>query len=183
MNQKRLSKGQKACFALALLGLIGIVCAALYMGYVILFAPIGTPMSVWGLVSLLSGCVLTALGGKLMAFANSRCVAAEAITSQSCVAAEASTNQSWIDHAYPLQQVTIKLQGTRHSDRAGIIKQLETVVQRLNAGDVTGQAHDDDFGYLFEYIEESPGPSFFDDDGEAGVEQVTAGNPQIEDKT
>lgn len=182
MNQKRLSKGQKACFALALLGLIGMVCGALYMGYVILFAPIGTPMSVWGLVSSLSGCVLTALGGKLMAFANSRCVAAEAITSQSCVAAKASTNQSWIDHAYPLQQVTIKLQGTRHSDRAGIIKQLETVVQRLNAGDVTGQAHDDDFGYLFEYIEESPGPSFFDDDGEAGVEQVTAGNPQIEDK-
>lgn len=161
LNKKRLSKGQKAYFALAILGLIGIVCAALYMAYVILFAPIGTPMSVWGLVSLLSGCVLTAVGGQLMAFSNSRCLAAEAITNPS--SAEAITNQSWIDHAYPLQQLTIKLQGTRHSDRAWIIKQLETVVQLLNAGDTTGQAHDDDFGYLFEYIEESPGPSFFDD--------------------
>lgn len=71
--------------------------------------------------------------------------------------------QNWINHAYPLQQVTIKLQGTRHSDRAGIIKQLETVVARLKAGDMTGLEHDDDFGYSFEYINASTGLSFFDD--------------------
>jgi hypothetical protein len=71
--------------------------------------------------------------------------------------------QNWINHAYPLQQVTIKLQGTRHSDRAEIIKQLETVVARLKAGDMTGLEHDDDFGYSFEYIKTSPGLSFFDE--------------------
>ena len=31
---------------------------------------------------------------------------------------------SWIAHAYPLQQIRIELQGTRHSDRAAIIDQL-----------------------------------------------------------
>lgn len=71
--------------------------------------------------------------------------------------------QNWIDHAYPLQQVTIKLQGTRHSERSGIIKQLEKVLARLKAEDMTGQEHDDDFGYSFEYIKESTGLSFFDD--------------------
>lgn len=71
--------------------------------------------------------------------------------------------QSWLDHAYPLQQLTVKLQGTRHSSREEIIKQLETVVLRLKAGDLTGQEHDDDFGFSFEYIEASPGPTFFED--------------------
>lgn len=71
--------------------------------------------------------------------------------------------QSWLDHAYPLQQLTIKLQGTRHSSRDEIIKQLETVMLRLKAGDLTGQEHDDDFGYSFAYINASPGPTFFDD--------------------
>ncbi|HHT4468752.1 TPA: hypothetical protein ACTY0G_005590 [Klebsiella pneumoniae] len=40
-------------------------------------------------------------------------------------------SKSWIEHAYPLQQVAIYLQGTRHSDRAAIINQLETVLARL----------------------------------------------------
>lgn len=71
--------------------------------------------------------------------------------------------QNWIDHAHPLQQVTIKLQGTRHSDRDAIIKLLETVAQRLRSGDTTGLEHDDDFGYSFEYVKASPGISFFDD--------------------
>jgi len=73
------------------------------------------------------------------------------------------SNKEWIAHAYPLQQVTIKLQGTRHSDKAAIVGQLETVLARLKAGDTSGQDHDDDFGYVFEYIQAAPGPSFFDE--------------------
>ena len=73
------------------------------------------------------------------------------------------SSEEWIAHAYPLQQVTIKLQGTRHSDKAAIIGQLETVLARLKAGDKAGQDHDDDFGYSFEYAVASPGPSFFDE--------------------
>ncbi len=50
------------------------------------------------------------------------------------------TNDNWIVHAYPLQQVTLKLQGTRHSDKAAIIgQQLEAVLTRLKAGDTAGQ--------------------------------------------
>ncbi|MGE8063856.1 hypothetical protein [Pseudomonas sp. NPDC089569] len=71
-------------------------------------------------------------------------------------------NQAWINHAYPLQQLTIKLQGTRHTTPKSIIAQLGTVTKRLNAGDSDGQAHDDDFGYHFEFVKASPGPSFFD---------------------
>lgn len=72
-------------------------------------------------------------------------------------------NENWITHAYPLQQVTIKLQGTRHSDKAAIVGQLETVLARLKAGDTSGREHDDDFGYFFEYVQAVSGPSFFDE--------------------
>lgn len=71
--------------------------------------------------------------------------------------------QKWIDHAYPLQQVTIRLQGTRHSRKEEIISQLESVLARLRAGDDTGSSHDDDFGYAFEYHAAVPGPSFFEE--------------------
>ncbi|MHB1371663.1 MAG: hypothetical protein ACYC4S_10870 [Rhodoferax sp.] len=73
------------------------------------------------------------------------------------------SNESWIAHAYPLKQVTIRLQGTRHSDKAAIVSQLETVLARLKAGDTSGHDHDDDFGYAFEYVDAAPGPSFFDE--------------------
>ncbi len=72
-------------------------------------------------------------------------------------------NQSWIEHAYPLQQVRIELQGTKRSDRKAIIAQLETVLARLLAGELVGAEHDDDFGYRFAVTERSPGPSFFDE--------------------
>lgn len=78
---------------------------------------------------------------------------------QSAVPAQ---NSAWVDHAYPLQQVTVRLQGTKHSDRAAIIQQLETVLSRLRSGDTTGEEHDDDFGYRFEVVTASSGPSFFD---------------------
>lgn len=72
------------------------------------------------------------------------------------------TSAEWVKHAYPLQQVVVRLQGTRHSDRKAIIDQLETVLARLRAGDVKGSSHDDDFGYSFTVVDASPGPSFFD---------------------
>lgn len=70
-------------------------------------------------------------------------------------------NENWIEHAYPLQQITVQLQGTRHSDRSAIIAQLETVLERLKSGDQIGKSHDDDFGYRFVVEPESNGPSFF----------------------
>lgn len=71
-------------------------------------------------------------------------------------------NEDWIQHAYPLQQITIHLQGTRRSDRAAVIDQLETVLERLRRGERAGTEHDDDFGYRFEVVPASDGPSFFD---------------------
>lgn len=73
------------------------------------------------------------------------------------------SNRAWIEHAYPLQQVEIRLQGTRHSNKDAIMSLLETVVARLKAGDSSGQDHDDDFGYTFDYVAASSGPSFFDE--------------------
>ena len=49
------------------------------------------------------------------------------------------SNENWIAHAYPLQQVTIKLQGTRHSDKTAIVAQLETVLARLKAATRPGK--------------------------------------------
>ncbi|HIH2745172.1 TPA: hypothetical protein ACYLN4_000850 [Burkholderia lata] len=72
----------------------------------------------------------------------------------------------WEEHAYPLQQITVLLQGTRHSEREHVIGQLQTVAARLQAGDMAGMEHDDDFGYSFKVEPASQGPSFFD--GAAG---------------
>ncbi|WP_394475168.1 hypothetical protein [Ralstonia mannitolilytica] len=69
---------------------------------------------------------------------------------------------AWEDHAYPLQQITVLLQGTRHSERGHVIGQLQTVAARLQAGDMAGTEHDDDFGYSFKVEPASQGPSFFD---------------------
>jgi hypothetical protein len=71
-------------------------------------------------------------------------------------------NEEWVAYAYPLQQITIRLQGTRHSDRAAIVRQLERVVARLQADEAMGEEGDDDIGYVFEVNGASAGPSFFD---------------------
>ncbi len=76
---------------------------------------------------------------------------------------EESPNQDWIDHAYPLQQVTIKLQGTKHSERASVINQLQEVMKRLEAGEMEGLEHDDDFGYSFKFVSASSGPTIFNE--------------------
>lgn len=73
------------------------------------------------------------------------------------------SNPQWIEHAYPLKQITIQLQGTKRSDRAAIVNQLETVLAKLRAGQSQGEDHDDDFGYRFTCVERSPGPSFFEE--------------------
>jgi len=72
------------------------------------------------------------------------------------------SNENWIKHAYPLQQITIQLQGTRHSNREDVIGQLETVLAKLKKGELEGVLHDDDFGYRFQVQSAVPGPSFFD---------------------
>lgn len=72
-------------------------------------------------------------------------------------------NDTWIAEAYPLQQVVIKLQGTRHSDRDDLLAQLEEVAARIRQGDLCGTTHDDDFGYTFNVELASPGPSLFDE--------------------
>ena len=74
-----------------------------------------------------------------------------------------TTNKEWEAHAYPLQQITIKLQGTRHSDLDAIVGQLERIAVRLRSGQVVGEESDDDFGYLFEVDSACAGPSFFDE--------------------
>ena len=73
-------------------------------------------------------------------------------------------SQAWIEHAYPLQQVTILLQGTRHSEREDIISQLEIILSRLKNGENTGFEHDDDFGYSFQYDAAAVGKSSFFDE-------------------
>lgn len=71
------------------------------------------------------------------------------------------SNETWIKHAYPLQKITIQLQGTRHNERKAVINQLEIVLNRLQSGDLFGESHDDDYGYRF-FTEPESGNSFFD---------------------
>ena len=73
-------------------------------------------------------------------------------------------NDKWIEHAYLLQRITIQLQGTRHSDREDMLAQLNTVATRIRDGDLQGEEADDDFGYQFQVVETSNGPSLFGDD-------------------
>ncbi|MGQ3054526.1 MAG: hypothetical protein ACT6S0_22310 [Roseateles sp.] len=77
--------------------------------------------------------------------------------------APAQPSPDWKAHAYPLQQVVIKLQGTRRSNKTAIINQLEIVRSRLQVGEAKGSEHDDDFGYSFTYHYAVDGPSFFDE--------------------
>lgn len=45
-------------------------------------------------------------------------------------------NRARIEETYPLQRLTIKLQGTQHSRPAKIINQLEQMIARLKAREV-----------------------------------------------
>jgi hypothetical protein len=72
-------------------------------------------------------------------------------------------NEKWIQHSYPLQQITIQLQGTKHSNKQAILSLLEEVANRIKEGDMKGESVDDDFGYIFKVEAQSPGPSIFGD--------------------
>jgi hypothetical protein len=72
-------------------------------------------------------------------------------------------SQRWRAHAYPLKQLTVRVQGTRLHDKDALVGQLATVTDRLRAGDTGGHHHDDDFGYSFELTDSAEGPSFFDE--------------------
>lgn len=75
-----------------------------------------------------------------------------------------SSSKEWIAHTRPLKQLFIQIQGTRHSSRDDVVAQLETVLAKLKKGDTKGECHDDDFGHSFEYRDDVPGPSLFDEE-------------------
>lgn len=77
---KRLSKGEIACLVMVAVGVAAMVCGALYMVAIAMFASRDTPMSVWCLVALIAGFVVSAVGMKLEPRVNARRIAAEAIT-------------------------------------------------------------------------------------------------------
>lgn len=52
----------------------------------------------------------------------------------------------------PLQQVTITIQGPRSGKKSNLVGQLETVLERLKAGELAGRNHNDSFDYSFEYV-------------------------------
>lgn len=70
----------------------------------------------------------------------------------------------WAMHAYPLKRITIEVQGTRHSDPENMLLQVEEVVGKIRAGDLQGEAADDDFGYKFSVALRSDNPSIFGND-------------------
>lgn len=72
--------------------------------------------------------------------------------------------RDWKSHAYPLQQIKIVLQGTRHSDRASIIEQLKDVLAALRAGELRGAQYDDDFGFKFQFVDAANTSVFSDDE-------------------
>lgn len=68
----------------------------------------------------------------------------------------------WAMNAHPLKQITIYLQGTRHTEVANMLKQLQEVTERISQGETQGESSDDDFGYKFSVNSRSNNPSIFD---------------------
>jgi hypothetical protein len=82
-------------------------------------------------------------------------------------------NPAWKEHAHPLKQITIRLQGTRRSEVKSIINLLDEVKAKLLEGFTSGINHDDDFGYQF-MLSESEQVSVFGDEpaGESASKPV-----------
>lgn len=97
----------------------------------------------------------------------------QVFAAESSTQASASPSPDWIAHAYPLQQIVIKLQGTRHSSQADMLALLDAVRDLIRAGAHEAWDHDDDFGYSFTVDVASNGPSFFTEP--AGKGQRTKG--------
>ncbi len=68
---------------------------------------------------------------------------------------------SWRERAYPLQQLTVRIQGTRRHSVEDLAFQLDQVAERLRSGSLSGHRYDDDCGYAFSLVESPEGPSFF----------------------
>lgn len=68
----------------------------------------------------------------------------------------------WAMNAHPLKQITIDLQGTRHSEVDHMVKQLQEAAERIKRGETQGESSDDDFGYKFSVNSSSNKPSLFD---------------------
>ena len=71
-------------------------------------------------------------------------------------------NSNWQPLALPLKAITLKRQGTKHSPLDDLLSQLQHSVDRVNAGNTLGYDHDDDFGYVFEVVNETDVTFFAD---------------------
>ena len=71
-------------------------------------------------------------------------------------------NSNWQPLAFPLQPLTLKRQGTKHSPLDDLLSQLQHSADRVNAGNTLGFDHDADFGYVFEVVNETDVTFFAD---------------------
>lgn len=69
-------------------------------------------------------------------------------------------SDQWHAEAYPLQQLTVLVQGTRHATAAELASHLEAVAAKIRNGKLQGVMHEEDSGYSFLHVV-SPGPSIF----------------------
>lgn len=60
------------------------------------------------------------------------------------------------------QPLTLKRQGTKPSPLDDLLSQLQHSAHRVNAGNPLGYDHDDDFGYVFEVVNETDVTFFAD---------------------
>jgi len=75
-------------------------------------------------------------------------------------------NKEWYDAAYPLKLLTLKAQGSKNTSKESLVSQLKIAIEHIETGAILGSAHDDDFGFAFQYKDESYGTIF---SGPAGL--------------
>jgi hypothetical protein len=73
---------------------------------------------------------------------------------------EMTKKQEWRAYAYPLQLITVQVQGRRNSLQGDMAQLLRSVADLIDAGEVTGTNEDDDFGYVFK-VEDDRQESIF----------------------
>lgn len=88
---------------------------------------------------------------------------------------EQGPSQSWIDHAYPLKQVVIEIQGSTQTSLSRLIDELDQVFLKLIKGELGGEGGDEVVNHKFQYQNEAPGPSFFDEPIEVQPEPPATG--------
>ncbi|NMY12072.1 hypothetical protein PVE_R2G0085 [Pseudomonas veronii 1YdBTEX2] len=84
-------------------------------------------------------------------------------------------SQSWIQHAYPLKQVVIEIHSSAQSSMSSLIDELDQVFLKLIKGEVVGEGGDGVTTHKFDYRDQVPGPSFFDEPVAYRPETPTAG--------